>query len=368
MTIVHCLCLLTAAVALPAQQAAWPAPVEGTFVARDFRFASGEVQAELRLHYRTIGKVVRDDRGRAQNAVLILHGTTGSGASFLRPEFAGELFRRGGLLDAERWFVVLPDAIGHGGSSKPSDGLRMRFPRYDYDDMVKAQHLLLTEHLGVNHLRLVLGTSMGGMHTWTWAHTFPDFMDALMPLACLPVEIAGRNRMQRKMAIDAIRGDPAWCGGEYREQPVQGLTGAIHVLLFMGSSPLQWQLEAPTRAQAEGKLERLVTDYLRRLDANDVLYAFDSSRTYDPSPHLGKIRARLVAVNSADDQVNPPELGLLEREIAKVQNGRAVVLPISERTRGHGSHTIAALWSDHLRELLAATAGYPPKDAAQSGR
>ncbi|HZN38933.1 MAG TPA: alpha/beta fold hydrolase [Planctomycetota bacterium] len=355
MSIPRWLCLLSAA-ALAAQEPKWPAPAEGDFVARDFRFARGEVLPELRLHYRTIGKPVRDERGHAQNAVLILHGTTGSGANFLRPEFAGELFARGGLLDAERWFLVLPDAIGHGGSSKPSDGLRMRFPPYDYDDMVNAQHRLLTEHLKVDHLALVLGTSMGGMHAWTWGVRFPEFMDALMPLACLPVEIAGRNRMLRKMAIDSIRGDPAWEGGEYRDQPVQGLTGAISVLLWMGSSPLLWQKEAPTRELAEAKLEQMVASYRQRLDANDVLYAFDASRTYDPSPHLAKIRARVVAINFADDQVNPPELGLLEREIKKVANGRAVVLPISERTRGHGSHTIAALWSEHLKELLRATA------------
>jgi homoserine O-acetyltransferase len=353
MTNIRWLCVLIAA-ALPAQ-ATWPAPVEDTFVARDFHFASGETLPELRLHYRMLGKLVRDENGHAQNAVLILHGTTGSGANFLRPEFAGELFRRGGLLDAERFFVVLPDAIGHGGSSKPSDGLRMRFPRYDYDDMVQAQHLLLAEHLGVDHLQLVLGTSMGGMHTWTWGHRFPTFMNALMPLACQPAEIAGRNRMLRKMAIDSIEGDPAWRGGDYTEQPLQGLTGAIHVLLWMSSSPLQLQAEAPTREQADAKLATLVDTYRRRLDANDVIYAFDSSRTYDPSPHLAKIRARLVAVNSADDQVNPPELGRLERAIAKVPNGRAVLLPISDRTRGHGSHTIAALWSEHLQSLLTAT-------------
>ena len=344
--------LLIVAAMLPAQQPAWPEPVQGDFVARDFRFGSGEVLPELRLHYRTFGKLVRDAQGHAQNVVLILHGTTGSGANFLRPEFAGELFRAGGLLDAERYFVVLPDAIGHGGSSKPSDGLRMRFPKYDYDDMVKAQHLLLTEHFGVDHVRLVLGTSMGGMHTWTWGCTFPGFMDALMPLACQPVEIAGRNRMLRKMAIDSIEGDPAWRGGDYTEQPLQGLTGAIHVLIWMSSSPLLWQTEAPTRDQADAKLAAMVANYRGKLDANDTIYAFDSSRNYDPSPHLAKIRARLVAVNSADDQVNPPELGLLERAIAKVKGGRAVVLPISERTRGHGSHTIAALWSDHLRDLL----------------
>jgi homoserine O-acetyltransferase len=334
------------------QQQTWPAPAEGDYTARDFRFGTGEVLPELRIHYRTFGKLVRDEKGRAQNAVLILHGTTGSGANFLKPEFAGELFAGGGLLDANRWFLVLPDGIGHGGSSKPSDGLRMRFPRYDYDDMVRAQHLLLTEHLHVDHLRLVLGTSMGGMHTWTWGFRFPDFMDALLPLASLPVAIAGRNRMLRKMAIDSIRGDPQWCSGDYDAPPVQGLTGAIHVLLFMTSSPRQWQREAPTREAAERKLDQLVQDWLRRLDANDALYALDASRNYDPSPHLPEIKAELTAINSADDQVNPPELGILEREIQRVPHGRAVVLPIDDRTRGHGTHSLAALWSAHLRELL----------------
>ncbi|MDO8349227.1 MAG: alpha/beta fold hydrolase [Planctomycetota bacterium] len=352
---VRCLSLFFAT-ALFAQDPAWPAPVEGDFVTRDFRFGTGEVLPELRLHYRTIGTLVRDAQGHAQNAVLILHGTTGSGGAFLRPEFAGELFRAGGLLDASRWFLVLPDSIGHGGSSKPSDGLRMRFPRYDYDDMVRAQHLLLKEHIGVDHLRLVLGTSMGGMHTWTWGCQHPDFMDALLPLASLPVEIAGRNRMQRQMVLDSIRGDPAWRGGDYAEQPVQGLTGAIHVMLFMISVPLQWQREAPTRAKAETKLEQMVQDYRRRLDANDMLYAFDASRNYDPSPHLARIRASLLAINFADDQVNPPELGILEREITKVPNGRAIVMPISERTRGHGTHSLPALWGEHLRELLARSA------------
>jgi homoserine O-acetyltransferase len=333
-----------------------PAPAEGDYVARDFRFGSGDVLPELRIHYRTLGRLERDAQGRATNAVLILHGTTGSGAAFLKPGFAGELFASGGLLDANRYYLVLPDGIGHGGSSKPSDGLRMRFPHYDFDDMVRAQHLLLTEHLHVDHLRLVLGTSMGGMHTWTWGFRFPDFMDALLPLASLPVEIAGRNRMLRKMAIDSIRGDPQWRGGDYDAQPVQGLTGAIHVLLFMTSSPRQWQKEAPTREAAEGKLDQLVQDWLRRLDANDALYALDASRTYDPSPHLPEIKAELTAINSADDEVNPPELGILEREIKRVPHGRAVLLPIDDQTRGHGTHSLPALWREHLRELLVRSA------------
>jgi homoserine O-acetyltransferase len=233
--------------------------------------------------------------------------------------------------------------------------------------MVRAQHLLLEEHLRVDHLRLVLGTSMGGMHTWTWAWRHPDFMDALLPLASLPVEIAGRNRMLRQMAIDSIRGDPAWCSGDYKEPPVQGLTGAIHVMLFMISVPQQWQLEAPTRGKADAKLEQMVQDYRRRLDANDVLYAFDASRTYDPSPHLAAIRAPLLAINFADDQVNPPELGILEREITKVPNGRAIVMPISERTRGHGTHSLPALWGEHLRELLARSAAQARAEVPRSG-
>ncbi|HEX6810523.1 MAG TPA: alpha/beta fold hydrolase [Planctomycetota bacterium] len=338
---------------LAAQDRTWPAPVEGDFVAKDFRFGTGETLPELRLHYRTIGTLVRDSRGRAQNAVLVLHGTTGSGASLLRPGFADELFRSGGALDAATHFLVLPDAIGHGRSSKPSDGLRARFPRYDYDDMVRAQHLLLTEHLKVDHLRLVIGTSMGGMHTWLWGIEHPDFADALLPLASLPVEIAGRNRWLRRMVIDSIRGDPAWRAGDYEQQPMQGLTGAIHAMLVMTSVPLQAQKDAPTREAADGKFDELVASYRQRLDANDTLYAFDASRTYDPSPRLAEIRAQLTAINFADDQVNPPELGLLEREVARVVDGRAVLVPISDATRGHGSHSLAALWVDHLRALLA---------------
>jgi homoserine O-acetyltransferase len=287
-----------------------------------------------------------------RNAVLIMHGTTGYGGGFLTERFAGELFGRGQLLDAERYYIVLTDAIGHGESSRPSDGLRMKFPKYNYDDMVRAQYRLLTEHLGVNHLRLVMGTSMGGMHTWVWGYTYPDFMDALMPLASLPVEIAGRNRMMRKMIIDSIQNDPEWNGGEY-EEPPPGLISAIHPLIFMVSSPLQWQKEAPTREAAEAFLEARIERYAAGLEANDMIYQFDSSRDYDPSPHLERIVAPLVAINSADDQVNPPELGILEREIERVPRGRAIVLPITDETRGHGTHSIPAIWGPYLEELLA---------------
>jgi homoserine O-acetyltransferase len=340
-------------------QANPPAPVEGDFIVRDFRFSTGETLPELRLHYRTIGAPVRDGSGVVRNAVLILHGTGGTGAQFLAGNFAGELFGPGQLLDASRHFIVLPDGIGHGGSSKPSDGLRMRFPRYTYHDMVVAHHRLLTEALGVDHLRLVMGTSMGGMHSWMWGEMYPAFMDALMPLASVPTQIAGRNRMIRRMLMDSIRDDPAWNGGDYVEQPRRGLTGALHMLLVMTSVPLQWQKAAPTREAADRFVAEELARRLRATDANDMLYQFDASRDYDPSPDLERIVAPLVAINSADDQVNPPELGLMESLIPRVRRGRAVLLPISDRTRGHGSHSWPALWKDHLATLLASLPPLP---------
>jgi homoserine O-acetyltransferase/O-succinyltransferase len=326
--------------------AAAPAAVEGDHVLRDFKFASGETLPELRIHYRTLGK------SNGHNAVLILHGTTGSGAQFLGEAFAGVLFGPGQLLDAEKYFIVLPDGIGHGKSSKPSDGLHAKFPRYTYDDMVEAQYRLLREKLGVEHLRLVMGTSMGGMQTWLWGEQHPGFMDALMPLASLPVQIAGRNRVMRKMILDGIRGDPAWNGGEYTAEPRQGLRTAIDVLLLMTSSPLSWQSQAPSRDVADKFYEEALQKRLAQADANDMLYAFDASREYDPSARLEAIEAPLVAVNSADDVINPPELGILEREIQRVRRGKAVVLPISPQTRGHGTHSLPAVWKQHLADLL----------------
>ncbi|HLK33824.1 MAG TPA: alpha/beta fold hydrolase [Terriglobales bacterium] len=328
-----------------------PKPAEGDFVANNFRFRSGEVLPHLRLHYATLGKPIRDGQGKVTNAVLILHGTTGSGQQFMRPEFAGVLFGPGQLLDVRRYYIVLPDSIGHGHSSKPSDGLHARFPRYDYADMVNAQHLLLTQGLKVNHMRLVMGTSMGCMHTWIWTETYPDFMDAAMPLACLPVQIAGRNRMMRKMIMDSIRDDPGWMGGEYKQQPA-GMKSAAYVFLFMVSSPLQMQKNYPTRDQADAFLDHFVKMETSHLDANDTLYAFDASRDYDPSARLNLIRAPVMFVNSADDQINPPELGITEREIKKVKKGRFVLLPITDQTRGHGTHTLAAVWKQYLAELL----------------
>ena len=328
-----------------------PVPAQGDFAIRNFKFDSGEVLPELKLHYRTLGTPRRDSSGVVRNAVLVMHGTGGSGGGFMSDQFAGVLFKPGQLLDATKFFIIFPDGIGHGQSSKPSDGLHARFPRYGYNDMVTAQYRLLTEGLGVNHLRLVMGTSMGGMHTWLWGEKYPDFMEALMPLASLPDQIAGRNRMMRRMVIDPIRTDPEWNNGEYKTQP-RGLTTAIYTLLFMTSSPLQWHKQAPTRDAADRFFDDMVRRQLGRTDANDMLYAFDASRDYDPAPKLESIRAPLMAINSADDQVNPPELGVLEREIKRVKRGQYVLIPISDRTRGHGTHSLPELWKEHLARLL----------------
>jgi homoserine O-acetyltransferase/O-succinyltransferase len=332
----------------------YPAPSEGDYAIRDFKFASGETLPELRLHYRTLGKPEKDAQGKTTNAVLIMHGTTGSGAQFIRPEFAGELFGKDQTLDATKFFIVLPDAIGHGKSSKPSDGMHAKFPRYGYLDMIEAQYRLLIEGLGVNHARLVMGTSMGGMHTWLWGELHPDFMDALMPLASLPTQISGRNRGWRRVIIDAIRNDPDWHAGAYTAQP-PSLRTAAEMLWFMSSNPVLRQKEAPTLTRTEEALNKFVDDYMKTGDANDVLYAVEASYDYDPGANLEKIRAPLLAINSADDLINPPELGILEREIKRVPKGREVVIPLSDKTRGHGSHTVAALWKDQLLSLLKET-------------
>lgn len=352
----YSLCLLAAFVfgtwTSEAQQAATPATTEGDYVAKNFQFRSGESLPELRLHYTTLGKPARNAQGRVTNAVLILHGTGGSGHQFLSPIYAGVLFGPGQLLDAARYYIILPDGIGHGKSSKPSDGLHAHFPQYDYDDMVAAHHRLLTEGLGVNHLRLVTGTSMGCMHSFVWGETYPDFMDALMPLACLPVQIAGRNRIWRKMVIDAIRRDPQWKGGEYSAEPQQALRTALDLLMLAGSAPLYWQKTYPTRDAADKELDDYFKARFAALDANDLLYQVNASRNYDPSPQLEKIIAPMTFINSADDFINPPELGIAEREIKKVKDGRFVLLPITDETRGHGTHTRAAVWKQYLAELL----------------
>ena len=345
------LCLLAASFASADD---YPAPTEGDYTIRDFKFASGETLPELRLHYRTLGKPEKDAQGKTTNAVLIMHGTTGSGAQFIRPEFAGELFGKDQPLDATKFFIVLPDGIGHGKSSKPSDGMHAKFPRYGYIDMVEADYRLLTEGLGVDHARLVMGTSMGGMHTWLWGELHPDFMDALMPLASLPTQISGRNRAWRRMVIDAIRNDPAWEGGEYKTQP-PSLRTAAEMLWFMSSNPVLRQKDAPTLSKTDEVLDKFVEQIVNTDDANDVLYALEASHDYDPGPNLEKVQAPLLAINFADDLINPPELGILEREIKRVPHGRAIVVPLSDKTRGHGSHTLAALWRDQLVDLLKET-------------
>jgi homoserine O-acetyltransferase/O-succinyltransferase len=337
-----------------ATAADYPAPTESDFTIRDFKFASGETLPELRLHYRTLGKPQRDAQGKTTNAVLIMHGTTGSGAQFIRPEFAGELFGKDQPLDATKFFIVLPDAIGHGKSGKPSDGMRAKFPRYGYVDMVEAQYRLLTEVLLVDHARLIMGTSMGGMHTWLWGELHPDFTDALMPLASLPAQISGRNRAWRRLVIDAIRNDPAWNGGDYKTQP-PSLRTAAEMLWFMSSNPVLRQKDAPTLAKTDEALDKFVEQIVKTDDANDVLYALEASHDYDPGPNLEKIQAPLLAINFADDLINPPELGILEREIKRVPHGSAIVIPFSDKTRGHGSHTLATLWQDQLVELLKET-------------
>jgi homoserine O-acetyltransferase len=333
--------------------AAYPAPKEGDWIARDVQFTSRESMAEVRLHYRTIGTPQRDSAGVVRNAILILHGTGGAGTQFLQPHFADELFGPGQPFDATRYFIILPDNIGHGQSSKPSDGARMQFPHYGYEDMVMLQFRLVTQGLDVHHLRLVMGTSMGGMQTWMWGYMFAGMMDGLVPLASAPTQIAGRNRIWRKMAMDSIREDPAWQDGNYTTQPRLGLSGAIRFLLIAGSVPLYWQTTlAPTRDAADAYLASEMTKRLATTDANDLLYQIDSSRDYDPSPHLEKISAPLLAINSADDQVNPPELGIVEKLIARVKRGHFLLIPISERTRGHSTHTWAAVWRDDLVKFM----------------
>jgi len=334
----------------------YPAPVEGDYVIKDFQFRSGETLPELKMHYRTIGTLKTNSAGVARNAVWIGHGTGGAGTSLLNPTFANVLFGPGQLLDANRYFIILPDGLGHGKSSKPSDGLHAKFPRYTYDDMIKAQYEVLTKKLGVNHLRLVMGTSMGGMQTWVWGEMYPDFMDALMPLASNPVEIAGRNRIWRFMAIEAIRSDPDWMGGEYKTQPMRALTTAQDLLLLAGSAALNWQAVAPTRAAAEKFYRDRFKQAIARLDANDLIYQLDASREYNPAPKLESIKAPLIAINSADDFINPPELRMIEREIKRVKRGRFIMIPISRQTRGHGTHTIARIWQRYLKELLAESA------------
>jgi homoserine O-acetyltransferase len=341
----------------PAAQPAskWPA-VEGTVTLPNFRFGTGETLPGLKLHYLTLGTLRRDSAGHVDNAVLLLHGTGGNAHSLLNPLFSDVLFVPGGVLDITKYFIILPDDIGHGESSKPSDGLRMHFPAYDYDDMVHSQRMML-DAMKIDHLRLILGTSMGCMESFVWGETYPDFMDALAPFACLPIQIAGRNRMMRYMSIQAIKLDPTWMGGEYKTEPAEGLRLANTLVLVMGSSPLQMQKQAPTREAAEQYVDRF---WARPSpDANDMIYYLNASRNYDPSPRLEQIKAPVLWINSADDYINPPELGIAEKMVKRIPNAKFILVPISDQTRGHGTHTVAAVWKDYLAEFMQSTEPKP---------
>ena len=340
----------------PAGPIAGVTPVSGDYRVKDFVFTSGEKLPELRTHYMTLGTARRDATGHVTNAVLIMHGTTGSGQQFARKQFADVLFGPGQALDLARYYVILPDGIGHGDSSKPSDGLHAKFPHYGYVDMVEAEHALVVDGLKVDHLALVMGTSMGCMHSWLWAEKWPSAMDAVMALACLPVPIAGRNRAWRKMLIDGIEQDPDWNGGEYTKEPRAALLGAAHLMALAGSAPMADQKRLATREAADKEIEEGEGRFTTTHDANDVLYALGASRDYDPSADLEKITAPLRLVNSADDFINPPELGIAEREIKRVKHGRFILIPASESTHGHGTHTWGTFWQKDLEELLAATA------------
>jgi homoserine O-acetyltransferase len=336
-------------VAPPAK--AWPTH-EADVVLRDFRFGDGESLPQLRMHYTSLGEPHRNAAGEIDNAVLVLHGTGGDGHQFLRPQFADELFGPGQPLDIRRYWIILPDNIGHGKSSKPSDGLRMKFPKYDYADMIEAQHRMLTEALGIRHMRLIMGTSMGCMHSFLWGEMYPSFSRALMPLACEPIEIAGLNRMWRQMLIDGIKKDPAWQGGNYASEPAQGLRTAESILFIAGAAPLNLEAHYPTREAAKSYVEQRVESGMAGLDADDMIYQFDSSRNYNPWPGLETISAPLTWVNSADDFINPRNLDIPQKALKRMRNGRFHLIPETSETHGHGTHSWAAFWKNDLIELL----------------
>jgi homoserine O-acetyltransferase len=338
-----------------AQTSHWPTQ-DGTYVIKNFHFGSGESIPELKLHYLTLGKPHQNAAGHTDNAILLLHGTGGNAHSLLNPVFSDVLFGPGQPFDITKFYLILPDDIGHGDSSKPSDGLRMHFPKYDYDDMVASQHKMLVDGLHVDHLRLILGTSMGCMQSFVWGETFPTFTDALAPFACLPVELAGRNRLWRYMAMQIIRDDPAWKNGDYTTEPVEGLRGANDLIIIAGSAPLQMQKNLPTRAAAEAYADRTVNKAIADTDANNFLYYVNASRNYNPEPKLGTITAPVLWINSADDFINPPELGIAQKLVGKIPHAKFILIPISDATRGHGTHTVAAVWKDYLITFLKETA------------
>jgi homoserine O-acetyltransferase/O-succinyltransferase len=345
--------LLLAAAPAAAQTAAqtpWPNMREGDFVLKDFRFASGEVLPELKLHYRTLGTAKRNAAGEIVNGVVLLHGTSGSGADWLRPSLADELFGSGQPLDASKYFIIMPDGIGRGGSSKPSDGLRAKFPHYRYHDIVTSEHRLVTEHLNVRHLRLVLGSSMGGMHSWMWGYMFPNLMDGVVPIASQPIQVSGKNWIQRRVAIEAIRNDPDWNGGNYTKNPSHYIY-TVPYGFVQTENIVQIQNMAPTQAAADELYNRLV-EAAKKRDANDVLWGIEAVMDYDPGPHLEKIKAKLLAINFGDDGTNAPELGTLEAGVKRIKNARYVIVPGTKETHGHFTHLRAKFWASHLAEFM----------------
>ncbi|UMY18460.1 alpha/beta fold hydrolase [Methylobacterium organophilum] len=352
--------------AVAAAPAAYPNQKEGDLVVKDFRFAGGGSLPEAKLHYTTLGTPHRDETGEIDNAVLALHGTTGTGKAFLVPTLGLELFGPGAPLDAEKYFVILPDGIGRGGSSKPSDGLRARFPRYGYADVVEGQYRVVTEGLGIKHLRLVLGTSMGGMQAWMWAERYPGMMDLVMPVASQPIPVSGRNALWRRLLIEGIRTDPEWKGGDYEKQPSR-FGKILPIFNIMTESVLGLQKDAPTNAGAQALYDKLAAAYENKADANDWLYWFDSSFDYDPYPQLDRITARVLAVNFADDELNPPQLDVMNGAIAKVKEARFVLVPTSPDTHGHQSLRYANLWKGYLAEFLASPKAATDKPNAAEG-
>lgn len=329
------------------------APVEADAVFRDYVFSTGERLPEVKIHYTTLGTPKRDARGEISNAVMILHGTGGTGHQFFQPQFAVELFGPGQVLDTSKYFIILPDNVGHGKSSKPSDGLRMAFPKYDYSDMIATQHALVTKTLGIKKLKLILGTSMGCMHAFMWGSRYPDAVEKLAPFACLPVEIAGQNRMWRKLSIDAIKADPAWNAGNYTTPPMSGLRTAATLSLIAGANPLVLQAQYPTRQAAEAYTNEAFARVVTRNDANDIIYQLDSSRNYNPWPMLEAIKAPTLWINSADDFINPANYGITEMAMKRLPNTKFILIPASPETKGHGTHTWAKFWKDDLAALLA---------------
>ena len=352
---IACLILCTfAASAQTPHPSTWPIK-ENVYVIKNFRFGTGETLPELTLHYLTLGQPHHAADGHVDNAILLLHGTGGDRYTLLNPVFADELFGPGQPFDITKYFLILPDDIGHGESSKPSDGLHMHFPQYDYDDMVASQHTMLTEGLQVDHLRLILGTSMGCMQSFVWGETYPRFSDALAPFACLPVELAGRNRMWRYMSIQDIKNDPAWKNGDYTTEPIEGLRGAMDLLIIAGAVPLQLQKDYPTRTQIEAYVDKTVADDIAHTDANNYIYNLNASNNYNPAPKLSTITAPVLWINSADDFINPPELGIAEKLVTQMPNAKFILIPISDATRGHRTHTTAAVWKQYLIDFLAQT-------------